>query len=64
MKVEQIIRERYSDEVEKETGWKVRSCFYMFQRNDGCDVYGLTGNGNRLIAVVVPIDDEEYDLYY
>lgn len=64
MTCEKMIREKYADLVEKETGWKVRSCFYMFTRNDGCNVFGLTGNGNRLVAVVVPIDEEEYDLYY
>ena len=64
MKIEQLVRERYAKKVESEIHKKVRGCFYMFTRNDGCDVYGFTGNSGGLLAVIVPIDDVEYDIFY
>lgn len=64
MKIEQMVRERYAKEVEKELHKRVESCFYMFTRNDGCDCYGLTGSNRKLLAVIVPIDDVSYDIYY
>ena len=62
--MDKMVRETYADIVRKETGKRVSGAFFITTDINGNSIYGLTGNNHKLIAVVIPIDDENYELYY
>lgn len=62
--MDKLVRETYADIVRKETGKRVSGAFFITTDINGNSVYGLTGNNKQLIAVVIPMDDENYELYY